>query len=292
MSGTRGKRPEGNGSFLRALQDNFGSFSRSRKAIARYLIDHIDEAPLLSAQELARKTSTTSSTVVRFAQNLGFAGYTEMMKTAWREHRLSGAAGAGDGKQLNFPVDDDFSGRAVRTDILILEETMRKNSAESFLEAVTLLEKAEAIYLAGLFEAALVTDYLHYYLAIMGLPVVAVTDNSEASVAAAAGLGEGSVLVAIGFKTGHQFLLRLVKAAREQGAGSIGISDNELSEIARITEHRLYCYQDSTSFAPSLVGAFSLANALVSALYARNRHACDAHIARMKRLPLSSDWLV
>lgn len=292
MSGTRGKRPEGNGSFLRALQDSFESFSRSRKAIARYLIDHIDEAPLLSAQELARKTKTTSSTVVRFAQNLGFAGYTEMMKTAWSEHRLSGAAGARQGGQLHFPVDDDFSGRAVRTDILILEETMRKNSAESFLEVVTLLEKAEVIYLAGLFEAALVTDYLHYYLAIMGLPVVAITDNSEASVASAAGLGASSVLVAIGFRTGHQFLLRLIKAAREREAASVGISDNELSEIARIADHRLYCYQDSTSFAPSLVGAFSLANALVSALYARNRHACDTHIASLKRLPLSSDWLV
>lgn len=291
MSGTRGKKPEGNGSFLRALQDNFESFSRSRKAIARYLIDHIDEAPLLSTQEIARKTSTTSSTVVRFAQSLGFAGYTEMMKTAWNEHRLGGVTSTGAGSQLHFPVDDDFSGRAIRTDVLILEETMRKNQAEDFLEVVTLLEKADAIYLAGLFEAAMVVGYLHYYLAIMGLPVVSITGNSEADVAAAASIGAGSALVAIGFRTGHQFLLRLIKAAREREAATIGISDNELSEIARITDHRLYSFQDSTSFAPSLVGAFSLANALISALYTRDRHTRDTHIASLKRLPLSSDWL-
>lgn len=281
-----------NGSLLRTLQENFESFSRSRKSIARYLIDHLSEAPFLSAQELARKTNTTSSTVVRFAQHLGFSGFTEMMKAAWDEHRLTPGANGNGGRQLHFPVDDDFSGRTVKTDILILEETMKRNSADGFLEIVELMEKADTIYLAGMFEAALVVDYLRYYLAIMGLPVVAVTDNSEQSVAAVSDMGKGSVFLTVGFKTAHQFLLRLMKAARERGAISVGVSDNGLSEVAKLADRNLYCYQDSTSFAPSLVGAFSIANALVSALYIRNRHACDARLSRLKSLPLSSDWLI
>ena len=61
-----------NGSLLRSLQDDFEGFSKARKAIARYLIDHLSEAPVLTAQDLARYAGTTSSTVVRFAQHLGF----------------------------------------------------------------------------------------------------------------------------------------------------------------------------------------------------------------------------
>ena len=281
-----------NGSILRTLQENFESFSKSRKAIARYLIDHLSEAPFLSAQDLARKTNTTGSTVVRFAQHLGFSGYTEMMKAAWDEHRLSAGANGNGSSQLHFPVDDDFSGRAVKTDILILEETMKRNRADDFLEIVELLEKADTIYLAGLFEAALVADYLSYYLKIMGLPVATVTDNSEESVAAVAGMGEESALIAIGFKTAHQFLLRLIKAARDHGTTSVGISENSLSEVAKLADRSLFCYQDSTSFAPSLVGAYSIANSLVSALYNRNKHAFDSRLSRLRKLPLSSDWLV
>lgn len=281
-----------NGSLLRALQDDFESFSKSRKAIARYLIDHLPEAPVLTAQDLARHTGTTSSTVVRFAQHLGFSGYPEMMKAAWEEHRLA-AAGNSSGVegQLVFPVDDDFSGRAVRIDINILEETMKKNRADDFLQTVELLEQAGTIYLAGMFETAMVAGYLRYYLTIMGLPVVTVTDNSEEQVAKLAGLGEDSVLIAIGFRTGHQFLLRLIKTARERGAISVGISENTLSEVSKLADRNLYCQLDSTSFAPSLVGAFSLANALVSALYARNKRAYDSHISHLHSLPLSSDWL-
>ncbi len=278
-----------NGNLLRALQEGFDSFSRSRKAIARYLIDHFNEAPFLSAQELARRTSTTNSTVVRFAQHLGYSGYPEMMKAAWDEHKL---AGGGGGEQMNFPVDDDFSGRAVRTDIHILQETIRKNDVDTFLRVVGLLERSRSILLAGMFEASLVVDYLRYYLAIMGLPVAAVTDAAEDSVASVLAMGKKPVMLAVGFGTAHQFLLRLIKGAREREALIIGISDNELSEVAKLADENLYCHKDTTSFAPSLVGAYSIANALVSALYTRNKGEYDAHLSRLKSLPLSSDWLV
>lgn len=279
------------GNLLRALQEGFDSFSKSRKAIARYLIDHFNEAPFLSAQELAHRTNTTNSTVVRFAQHLGFAGYPEMMKAAWDEYKLT-SGGVGGDEQMHFSVDDDFSGRAVRTDIHILQETIRKNSTDDFVRIVELLEGAGSILLAGMFEASLVIDYLRYYLTIMGLPVTTVTHTSEDSVASVLNMGKGPVVLAIGFGTAHQFLLRLIKAARERDAIVIGISDNEFSEVAKLADENLYCYRDSTSFAPSLVGAFSIANALVSALYTRDKGEYDAHFSRLKSLPLSSDWLV
>ena len=137
----------------------------------------------------------------------------------------------------------------------------------------------------------MVADYLAYYLTIMGLPVVTVTGNSEEQVARLAGLGEKSLLIAIGFKTAHQFLLRLMKTAKERGAVSLGISENTLSEVSKLADRNLYCYLDTSSFAPSLVGAFSIADALVSALYVRAKRAYDAHLSRLRSLPLSSDWL-
>lgn len=280
------------GNLLRALQEGFDSFSKSRKDIARYLIDHFAEAPFLSAQELARRTNTTNSTVVRFAQHLGYSGYPEMMKAAWNEHKLAGGGESGSEEQMDFPVDDDYSGRAVRTDIHILKQTIRKNEMDDFLRIVKLLEKAGSICLAGLFEAALVVDYLGYYMGVMGLPVYAITDSSEDNVARILKMSNKSVVAAVGFGSAHQFLLRLIKSARDHDATIIGISDNEFSGVAKLADENLYCYKDSTSFAPSLVGAYSIVNALVSALYTRNKGEYDAHLSRLRGLPLSSDWLV
>src|SRR5659263_473072 len=70
------------------LREGFDGFSRSQKAIARYIIDHLEEVGYLSAEELGRKGSTSSSTVVRFAQSLGFGGYPELQKAARDEYCL------------------------------------------------------------------------------------------------------------------------------------------------------------------------------------------------------------
>ena len=81
------------------IQERFDEFSRSQKDVARYIVDHLDEAAFLTAEELARRASTSSSTVVRFSQALGFEGYPELQQAAIEEYRntiaTAGSAAAG-----------------------------------------------------------------------------------------------------------------------------------------------------------------------------------------------------
>ena len=72
---------------LRLHPERFDEFSRSQKDVARYIVDHLDEAAFLTAEELARRASTSSSTVVRFSQALGFDGYPELQQAAIEEYR-------------------------------------------------------------------------------------------------------------------------------------------------------------------------------------------------------------
>ena len=71
------------------IQERFDEFSRSQKDVARYIVDHLDEAAFLTAEELARRASTSSSTVVRFSQALGFEGYPELQQAAIEEYRTT-----------------------------------------------------------------------------------------------------------------------------------------------------------------------------------------------------------
>ncbi len=84
------------------IQERFDEFSRSQKDVARYIVDHLDEAAFLTAEELARRASTSSSTVVRFSQALGFEGYPELQQAAIEEYRTTIAA-AGSNSGLSSP---------------------------------------------------------------------------------------------------------------------------------------------------------------------------------------------
>src|SRR5947208_10716140 len=69
------------------IRARFDEFSRSQKDVAQYIVDHLDEAAFQTAEELARRANTSSSTVVRFSQALGFEGFPELQGAAREEYR-------------------------------------------------------------------------------------------------------------------------------------------------------------------------------------------------------------
>ena len=74
------------------IQSRFDECSRSQKDVAQYIIDHLDEAAFQTAEELARRANTSSSTVVRFSQALGFEGFPELQRAAREEYKRAHGA--------------------------------------------------------------------------------------------------------------------------------------------------------------------------------------------------------
>src|SRR6201991_1342994 len=75
------------------IRARFDEFSRSQKDVAQYIVDHLDEVAFQTAEELARRANTSSSTVVRFSQALGFEGFPEPRGQAGEESRRRVPAG-------------------------------------------------------------------------------------------------------------------------------------------------------------------------------------------------------
>src|ERR1041384_1421747 len=118
------------------IQARFDDFSRSQKDVAQYIVDHLDEVTFQTAEELARRANTSSSTVVRFSQALGFEGFPELQTSAREEFRRRVAAGATNGLNGNststaaplFSLDQSEFETAVAADHVNVEETARRIS--------------------------------------------------------------------------------------------------------------------------------------------------------------------
>ena len=274
------------------LREGFDGFSRSQKAIARYIIDHLEEVGYLSAEELGQKGNTSSSTVVRFAQSLGFNGYPELQKAARDEYRLGATARpVVHEDQLGFSIEEDVLTRSLRTDGLSLEETISKNSLERFNRAVHMLAEAGTVLVVGLHEASVVAQHASYVFELLGIPCLAVTDSTESNVARLARLGPGDALMAVGFRRAHSVTISFAEKAAAQNADVIVITDNSLSELAEKGTVTLYADIDSTFFAHSLVGPISLVSALAAAIYSRDRDLYDARVRAVRDKAAESGWL-
>src|SRR5215472_14563797 len=107
------------------IRARFDEFSRSQKDVAQYIVDHLDEAAFHTAEELARRAATSSSTVVRFSQALGFEGFPELQATARDEYRRREAKPEA---EPLFSIDQGPFESAVAADFANVEETARKVS--------------------------------------------------------------------------------------------------------------------------------------------------------------------
>src|SRR5436190_10689857 len=113
------------------IQARFDEFSRSQKDVAQYIVDHLDEVAFQTAEELARRANTSSSTVVRFSQALGFEGFPELQGSARDEYRRRVADGQAGGPANGtsgplFSLDQNEFETALAADHSNVEETARK----------------------------------------------------------------------------------------------------------------------------------------------------------------------
>src|ERR1700758_1518207 len=143
-------------SLSKYIQARFEECSRSQKDVAQYIVDHLDEAAFQTAEELARRANTSSSTVVRFSQALGFEGFPELQAAAREEYRRvhatggpTSGAGAGGRSPPLFSLDQNEFEGALAADHLNVEETARKVSRSAVDALVDAIVSSEKVLVAG-----------------------------------------------------------------------------------------------------------------------------------------------
>ena len=138
------------------------------------------------------KGNTSSSTVVRFAQSLGFAGYPELQKAARDEYRLGATARpVVHDDQLGFSMEEDVLTRSLKTDAVSLEETISKNTLERFNRAVQMIAEARQVLVVGMNEAAVVADRAAYLFELLGIPCCAGDDRQRVQRRSSQPVGRG-----------------------------------------------------------------------------------------------------
>src|SRR5579862_9235878 len=119
------------------IQARFDEFSRSQKDVAQYIVDHLDEAAFQTAEELARRANTSSSTVVRFSQALGFEGFPELQQAARDEYRRRSPSANGTVAAAPlFSLDQTEFEAGLAADHVNVEDTAHKLSRSDVAAAI------------------------------------------------------------------------------------------------------------------------------------------------------------
>ena len=273
-------------SLSKYIQARFDECSRSQKDVAQYIVDHLDEAAFQTAEELARRANTSSSTVVRFSQALGFEGFPELQAAAREEYRRVNAkaskengAGAGGGSSAPlFSLDQNEFEAALAADHLNVEDTARKVSRTSVDALIEAIVGAEKVLVAGTDQMAFFASYLRHLLMLLDLRVDVVASPSQEALSRLGRIDGDTLVVGLSAGRPHPLVVRAMKLARHRQARTAAITDATLSEVAKLAQIKLYYSSNSPAYVRSHTALLSIIQALAYGVYARDTAQYDDRI--------------
>jgi DNA-binding MurR/RpiR family transcriptional regulator len=264
------------------ITERFEEFSRSQKDVARYIVDHLDEAAFQTAEELARRANTSSSTVVRFSQALGFEGYPELQQAAIEEYRHRTPAENGAEAAPLFDFDHSEFEASLAADHANVEETVRNLTREQVEACVTALGNAQRVMIVGMDQLAFFASYLRHLLALLDIRGEVVSSPRQDSITRLSRVDEDSLVIAFSAGRAHPIVVRAMKLAKHRRATTMAITDATLSEIGEHSDLTLYYSSNSPSFTRSNTTLLAIVQALAYGVYARDAAAFKERIRAFK----------
>ena len=171
-----------NTNILNEIKSRMPEMSKGQRRIAEYILNHYDRAAFMTAAKLGRQAGVSESTVVRFAIELGFDGYPELMR-AVKDTVRSKLTSVQRIEVTNERLGDSSPlEKTLLSDIANIRATIEENNPDDFAAAIDEIIEAKNIYIAGVRLSSFIAQMLAYNLSLVFDNVKCVNTESEDSI--------------------------------------------------------------------------------------------------------------
>lgn len=274
-----------NTDLLKIIQEKQSTFSKGQKQISSFILAHYDKAAYMTAAKLGALVGVSESTVVRFANELGFAGYPEL------QHSLQEMIRSKLTTIQRIEITNDRIGesdlleKVLNSDIDKIKHTLDEIDRTSFENAVDHLIEADMIYIIGMRSSSSLASFMYHYLNLVfpHVRLVRTTSGSEIFEQLLR-INDKDAIVGISFPRYSKRIINALGYAKKQGAKVISITDSAASPIAANADDLLLAKSDMASFVDSLVAPLSIINALIVAIGRKKQDEIAETFGKLERI--------
>lgn len=270
---------------LTQIQTNIHAFSKGQKKIGTYILTNYDKAAFMTASRLGKTVAVSESTVVRFAVELGYAGYPEMQRSLQElvRNKLTSV-------QRIEVTNDQLENQDVVTNVLQRDASAIRLTSEALdrgqmAGAVEALLHANHIYIVGVRSSTALAQYLNFYFRNMfdNVRLISSTATSE-MFEQLLRVGPGDVVLGISLPRYSSRTVKLLHYAHDCGATVITITDKPEAPAGKVADFVLCAKSNMVSVVDSLVAPMSVINALVVSIGLRQQSRIAKTFEDLERL--------
>ena len=253
-----------NNQLITRIKDKMSDFSKGQRLIARYIEEHYDKVAFMTASKLGATVGVSESTVVRFATEIGYAGYPELQQ-AMQEMIRSKLTSVQRMEVTAARIgSSDVLESVMNQDIDMIRRTLEETSREDFYAAVDAIVSSRKIYILAARSSLALATFLNYYFTSMFENIQLVNTTSEAEIfEQMIRVNERDAVIGISFPRYSRKAVKALQFASKRGAKVISITDSPLSPLAEPANYLLLARSDMASVVDAIVAPLSLINALI-----------------------------
>lgn len=263
----------------------YPTFSKGQKKIANVILNDYDKAAYLTAARLGKMVGVSESTVVRFAGELGFEGYSEFQLAVQELVRIKLTP------NQRIEVTKQRIGRAdilesvMESDINKIRYTLERLDRKVFSDAVDAILEAKTIYITGARSTEPIARLLSHNLSLIFDNIKFVVPTSSAEVFEQMySVGREDTVIAFSFPRYSSKIVNAVKFARQKDARVVVFTDSDVSPLAEYATCLLTAQSDMASFMDSLVAPLSIINAIIIEITRRREKEITARFDNLEKI--------
>lgn len=240
--------------------------SPSRKKLLRMILESPEDTFYLSSRELAKRYEVDAATIVRTIQALGYRKFAEFV-TDLRTHFITRitpyTALRAASREKRSSANRIRHG--VEMDLRNLQSLQTTMDPERIIALSKQVKRARRILVVGIDLAASLSWHLAYGLVHLGFPAdapVGGTGNVQRRVRT---LTSKDLLIAISFGACLRETVEAALRAKQQGVPTFGITDSEVTPVAKVCDNYCIASVASPSFGSSYVAPMAVLGSILIA---------------------------
>lgn len=231
------------------LRDLATNTNHNQHTIATYIINNIEEVTNISIHELAHKTYTSPSSIVRLCKQIGFNGYRDF------KHQLTLDLNSllqqeSDNRTMNINKNNtvqDIINNVSAYNIQALKDTQTLIDPQAIEKAVNIINKAQNILIFGIGSSYNVACDLQLKLMRINKPCILHAQH-DSQLLAAKNATKNDVAILISYSGKTKEILECLDILKQQACKTIAITRYSHSPLAKNSDLCLYTAANENLF--------------------------------------------
>lgn len=239
---------------LLLLRENQEAMSAVEATVAKYICAHPEECARLTVRELAEKTWSSPSSIVRMCREIGFKGYREFRQELLLDVHNLGETGSHKEVELDGTATTaEIIQSITRQNIQCLTDTQYLLEEEVVWACVELIRRARTVLLFGIGASLCVARDAYLKFLRVDKPCI-LNDDWHSQLLQARNATAEDVGIAFSYSGQTDEVIKCMEELKKNGTPCIAVTRSVPSPVAKLADYRLYTATNEYTFR---IGALS-----------------------------------